>query len=69
MNIRQVKTRVNKIRQLATFDFEAAHSEEDTLHQDVLWHIATGDLTLDKARELAYEAMKTRTIRFKRVAG
>jgi len=47
-------------------DFERAHSEEDKLHQDVLWYIATGHLTMAEARVLAYEALRTKTIRFAR---
>jgi len=67
MTPKQVRSRVNKIRTSAR-DFEAAHSMEDTLHQDVLWYIATGNPTLEEARELAYEAMRTKTISFKRVS-
>ena len=65
MTPKQVRARVNKIRD-TKLDFEKAHSMEDTLHQDVLWHIATGNLTIEEARDLAYEAMRTRTIRFNR---
>lgn len=65
MTPKQVRARVSKIRKISK-DFEAAHSEEDDLHRDVLWYIATGYLTLEEARELAYEAMRTRTIRFGR---
>ena len=65
MTPKQVRARVNKIRCMAG-DFEMAHSEEDKLHQDVLWHIATGYLTIEEARDIAYEAMRTRTIKFQR---
>jgi len=65
MTPKQVRNRVNKIRAEAR-DFEKAHSMEDKLHQDVLWYIATSQLTLEEARDLAYEAMRTRTIQFGR---
>lgn len=65
MTPKQVRARVNKIRAMAG-DADIAHGEEDKLHQDVLWYIATGYLTIEEARDLAYEAMRTRTIRFAR---
>ncbi len=44
-------------------DDEMAHSDEDSLHQDVLVAISNG---VDNAQELALEALKTLDISFAR---
>lgn len=61
-----VKATVAAIRDLANDD-EAAHADEDELHQAVLAFIAKGDhLGIVDAVELAREALKTTEIKFSR---
>jgi hypothetical protein len=62
MTVDEVRERVEKIRAMAGDD-EAAHSEEDGLHQDVLAAIADG---AEFAPALAAEALKTVDIDFAR---
>jgi regulator of protease activity HflC (stomatin/prohibitin superfamily) len=62
---REVTERVEEIRELAG-DYEAAHSREDQLHQDVLRAIATGRYDAKFAAQLAAEALKTTEIDFPR---
>lgn len=62
MDLEQVKKRIQDIKDCSE-DFEGAHSMEDSLHQDVLEHIANGG---DNAQELALEALKTTQIQFAR---
>lgn len=60
--VEKVQARVAAIAAMAGDD-EAAHSEEDELHQAVLSAIANG---ADNAPALAYEALKTGEIVFAR---
>lgn len=62
MDIDQVRNRVRHIDNIRSDD-EAAHAEEDTLHQDVLQAIADG---APNPAELAQEALKTGDIDFAR---
>lgn len=62
MDVEQVRDRVRRI-DAARWDDEAAHGEEDTLHEDVLQAIADG---ADNPAELAQEALKTQDIDFAR---
>jgi hypothetical protein len=63
MNIDQVKKRVDYIRTIAGDD-EAAHTEEDDLHMDVLKAIADGNCADPSA--IAREALATGEIKFNR---
>jgi len=58
-----VRRRVEHIRSIAADD-EAAHSEEDSLHQEVLMAIARGEA--DDPAKCAYEALQTAGIDFSR---
>lgn len=62
MDIDQVRNRVRHIDNIRADD-EAAHAEEDQLHQLVLEYIAQG---APRAAELAQEALKTGDIDFNR---
>lgn len=62
MDVDQVRNRVRHIDNIRRDD-EAAHGEEDSLHKDVLEHIAQG---APRAAELAQEALKTKNIDFAR---
>ncbi len=64
----EIKTREDVVRRVAKIvgmagDDEAAHGEEDALHEDVLKAIAAGALN---PAELAAEALKTLEIEFSR---
>ena len=62
MDVDQVRNRVRHIDNIRSDD-EAAHAEEDTLHQDVLQAIADGAAN---PAALAEEALKTKNIDFAR---
>ncbi len=62
MKVSQVLARIEAIKSLAG-DCEAAHSEEDKLHVDVLREIAKGGMF---AEELAKAALRTLDIEFER---
>lgn len=64
MKPKDVRLRVTNIVTLAIKDYEAAHSAEDTLHQDVLKAIADGS---PHAPALAREALRTQEIKFPRL--
>lgn len=64
MTPEDVRRRTAEIRAIAARgDEEAAHGEEDRLHEDVLRAVAGG---AEKAAELAAEALRTRKIAFAR---
>lgn len=63
MNVEEVKARVQAIR-ANSGDDEAAHSDEDNLHQEVLQAIADG--TCDDPRACAGAALETTKIDFSR---
>jgi hypothetical protein len=63
MTVDDVNASIEKIRQKAD-DYEAQHSMEDTLHQDVLKAIATGEC--DDPKALAEAALKTLEMDFMR---
>ena len=63
MTNNEVKQRVKNIKDCSRDDYEAAHSMEDTLHQDVLQVISDG---AENAVELAKAALKTKKIEFPR---
>lgn len=62
MDIEQARNRVRHIDNIRRDD-EAAHAEEDTLHQDALQAIADG---APNPAALATEALKTKNIDFAR---
>lgn len=62
MTIEEVKERVAEIARLGNRDYEAAHSEEDKLHVDVLAHYAAGCTDI----AFAVEALKTLELDFDR---
>lgn len=62
MDVDQVRNRVRHIDNIRSDD-EAAHAEEDTLHEDVLQAIAD---RADNPAALAEEALKTKNIDFAR---
>lgn len=62
MTLDEARAWVEKIRGLADDD-EAAHAEEDELHQAVLDHVARGG---ENAQGLAAIALSTRAIAFAR---
>ena len=62
LTVDDVRRRVEEIRAIAGDD-EAAHSDEDSLHELVLRAIADG---APNAAELAAEALKTGEIKFAR---
>jgi hypothetical protein len=59
MTAEEVRDRVEKIRAIADDD-EAAHHQEDQLHQDVLTHLAA------QGHNIAAEALRTIAIDFAR---
>jgi len=63
LTVDQVKERVAKIVQIRSDD-EAAHSEEDLLHFEVLQAIADGNC--EDPAACAREALKTEEIEFSR---
>ena len=62
MDVDQVRNRVRHIDNIRSDD-EAAHAEEDNLHEDVLQAIAD---RADNPAALAEEALKTKNIDFAR---
>lgn len=64
MNIEQIKETIAQINEIKS-DYEAAHSMEDELFQDVLRAIANFD-DEDDPRELAREALKSLDLDFAR---
>jgi len=65
MKLEDVSQRLTRIYNKRGDD-ERAHIDEDDLHQDVLSFIASECTTLEEARLLANEALKTRQIDFSR---
>ena len=64
LTMTEVLKRVEAIRKVAVNDDETAHSQEDTLHQDVLQAIADG--RCDGPADCARAALETRSIEFSR---
>lgn len=71
MNIRLIKERVARIKTMVDRKaYEAAHSEEDRLHQEVMTHAVTNrDLTAQEIRDLLRAALLTRDMQFDRYCG
>jgi hypothetical protein len=63
MNVKEIRARVETIREAAWGDEEEAHFLEDDLWESVLHHIA---LDGRNASTLAKEALKTKDIEFGR---
>jgi hypothetical protein len=61
-DIKSIRDRIAQIEKVKD-DFERAHSEEDSLHQDVLRAISRGRDPA-KMRQLAREALKSTEIDF-----
>lgn len=67
MTKKQIQRRLKEIRQLAEAkDFEAAHSREDDLFQSLVEFVAFGYWTETDLRDIAYEALRSKTIQFNR---
>jgi hypothetical protein len=62
LTVEMVRARIERLKVVAR-DSEAAHEEEDAIHDDVLRAIAAG---ADDAVALATEALKTLDIDFSR---
>lgn len=62
MTVEEVKKRVEQI-DVCSSNYEGAHILEDDLYEKVLQAVAAG---AENARELATEALKTKTIEFSR---
>jgi hypothetical protein len=60
LTLEGVREQVETIERLGRYDYEAAHSAEDSLHQDVLRHLA------ERGEPLAVEALKTLAFDFSR---
>jgi len=71
MNIQAIRERVAHVKKLVDRkDYEAAHSEEDKLHQEVMMHTATNRyLTAPEIRDMMRAALLTRDIQFARYCG
>lgn len=65
MTVAHIERRIEMIRSLGR-DFEAQHSEEDQLFEDVLRAIANEE-SLENARDLAEAALKSVELNFTRV--
>lgn len=67
LTTKQVRRRVREIEKVAASgDFEAAHSMEDGLFTDLVEFLAFGYYQPGEPRNLAFEALRSKTIKFKR---
>jgi hypothetical protein len=71
MNVNEVREKVQEIGTLVKRkDYEAAHLEEDKLHQEVMLHVVSNRyLNIAEARTLLALALTTRDIEFARYCG
>lgn len=67
MTVKTIRRRVREIEAIAPGDFEAAHAKEDQLFEDLLRFLAFGQYDPAQARELCFEALRAKTINFRRV--
>ena len=65
MTLKDIKDEIKKIKDEA-WDNEMAHSNEDSLREDVLEEIASGNLSKEECILFAKEVLKTSNISFAR---
>lgn len=64
-----IKDQVKKIKKIAPYDAERAHSLEDKLYLDVMKSISEGDWTLEEIQSRVNAALQTKWLDFPRWTG